>query len=99
MATGKDDARPIVLITGAAGNIGTSLAEVLKDSYRIVGLDRPGSKAGFPLVEADLGDDQSVAKAIAEYRDSFGDRIASVVHLAAYFDFTGEENPLYQSIN
>ena len=99
MATRKDDAKPIVLITGAAGNIGTSLAEVLHDSYRVVGLDRPGSKADFPLVEADLGDDQSVAKAIAEFRDKFGKRIASVVHLAAYFDFTGEENPLYQSIN
>ena len=28
-----------------------------------------------------------------------GSRIASVVHLAAYFDFTGEDNPLYQSVN
>ncbi|HXG80443.1 MAG TPA: NAD-dependent epimerase/dehydratase family protein [Sphingomicrobium sp.] len=99
MATDSDSAKPIVLITGAAGNIGTSLAERLADGYRVVGIDRPGSKADFPLIEADLGDDQSVEKAIAEFRDKFGPRIASVVHLAAYFDFTGEENPLYQSIN
>jgi len=98
MAT-QPSAKPIVLITGAAGNIGRSLARVLQDSYRIVGLDRPGSKADFPLLEADLADDKSVAAAIAAFRERFGERIASVVHLAAYFDFTGEENPLYQTIN
>ncbi|HEY0628390.1 MAG TPA: NAD-dependent epimerase/dehydratase family protein [Sphingomicrobium sp.] len=99
MATDKGDSKPIVLITGAAGNIGTSLAEILKDAYQVLGIDRPGSKAEFPLIEADLGEDKSVERAIAEFREKFGDRIASVVHLAAYFDFTGEENPLYQSIN
>ena len=98
MATRKSD-KPIVLITGAAGNIGTSLAEVLGDDYRIVGLDRPGSKADFPLIEADLGDDKSVADGIGEFERRFGKAIASVVHLAAYFDFSGEENPLYKSIN
>ena len=88
-----------MLITGAAGNIGTSLAEVLAESYRVVGLDRPGSKADFPLIEADLADDKSVAAGFAEFKQRFGERIASVVHLAAYFDFTGEVNPLYRSIN
>ena len=101
MATDRDNdrAKPIVLITGAAGNIGTSLAGRLADGYRIVGLDRPKTKADFPLIHADLSKDESVENAIAEFRDKFGDRIASVVHLAAYFDFSGEENPLYQSIN
>ena len=32
-------------------------------------------------------------------REKVGARIASVVHLVAYFDQTGEENPLYQSVN
>ena len=95
----RDQNRPIVLITGAAGNIGKSLAETLRDSYRVVGLDRPDTRADFPLVHADLGDDQSVTRAIGEIQEQFGERLASVVHLAAYFDFTGEENPLYQSIN
>ena len=99
MATRKDDCKPIVLITGAAGNIGTSLAKLLKADYRVVGLDRPGMKADFPLIEADLTKDDSVEKAFADFREKFGDRIASVVHLAAYFDFTGEESPLYDTIN
>ena len=99
MATSSDESKPIVLITGAAGNIGTSLAGLLGSSYDIVGLDRPGSSAEFPLIEADLGDGESVEKAIAGFQRKFGDSIASVVHLAAFFDFTGEENPLYRSIN
>jgi nucleoside-diphosphate-sugar epimerase len=91
--------KPIVLITGAAGNIGRSLARVLSGDCRVVGLDRPGTKVGFPLIHADLSKDKSVAEAIRAFRDKFGNKIASVVHLAAFFDFTGEESPLYEAIN
>ncbi len=31
-------------------------------------------------------------------RTAYGTRIASVIHLAAYFDLTGEPNPLYSEI-
>ena len=34
------DLRPLVLITGAAGNLGQTLARALGDRYRVVGLDR-----------------------------------------------------------
>ncbi len=102
------DARPIVLVTGAAGNLGRSVANALADGYRIVGLDREARKVGkagqgrddsFPILAVDLGSDESVNSALQSFRDAHGSRIASVVHLAAYFDFTGEENPLYQSVN
>lgn len=92
-------ARPIVLITGAAGNIGRSLAAALGDAYTIVGLDRPGSNADFPLIAADFTDDASVTQAMVEFRKAHGGHIASVIHLVAFFDFTGEENPLYDSVN
>ena len=99
----KGAAKPIVLITGADGNIGRSLAAALADSYRVVGLDRAsdddGDEAGFPLIEADLTDDRSVAAAMDILRRDHGTRIASVVHLAAFFDFSGEENPLYDAVN
>jgi nucleoside-diphosphate-sugar epimerase len=91
--------KPVVLITGAAGNIGGSLAEALADAYTVVGLDRPGMKADFPLIEVDLTSDASVAEALGRFRKEYGSRIASVVHLVAYFDFTGEDNPLYESVN
>ena len=38
-------AKPIVLITGAGGNIGRSLASALADAYTIIGFDKPGEKA------------------------------------------------------
>lgn len=91
--------KPIVLITGAAGNIGRSLAAALADAYQVVGLDRPGKQAPFPLIEVDFSDAASVHAAIGQFQREHGGNIASVVHLAAYFDFSGEENPLYEQIN
>ena len=99
------DVRPVVLVTGAAGNLGRSVAKALEDGYRIVGLDRQAREMGkgpddsFPILAVDLGSDNSVAAALQSIRSAHGSRIASVVHLAAYFDFTGEDNPLYQSVN
>lgn len=48
--------KPVVLITGGGGNIGRSLGAALSDAYTIVGLDRPGVTADFPILEADLTD-------------------------------------------
>ena len=93
------DPRPIVLITGATGNLGRSLGAALGPDYRIVGLDLKTEGAGFPVFEADFTSDASVELALRKFRDAFGSRIASVIHLVAYFDFTGEDNPLYQSVN
>lgn len=91
--------KPIVLITGGAGNIGTALAAALQADYRVVGMDREGLEADFPLVAIDLTSARSVTQAFTAFRKQFGGAIASVIHLAAYFDFTGEDSPLYQSVN
>jgi nucleoside-diphosphate-sugar epimerase len=99
------DTRLIVLVTGAAGNLGRSVANALADGYRIVGLDRKARETGqgpddhYPILGVDLESDESVHAAMRAFRETHGPRIASVVHLAAYFDFTGEENPLYKSVN
>ena len=91
--------KPIVLITGAAGNIGRSLAAALADGYSVVGFDRPGEKAEFPLLEFDLTKEDSVAAALDRFRKDHGSHIASVIHLVAFFDFNGEDNPLYEAVN
>lgn len=91
--------KPLVLITGATGNLGRSLGNALGRDYQIVGLDLKAQDTEFPVFEADLTSDQSVELALQKFRKAFGSHIASVIHLAAYFDFTGEDNPLYQSIN
>ncbi|MBW4331009.1 NAD(P)-dependent oxidoreductase [Stakelama sp. CBK3Z-3] len=90
---------PIVLITGAAGNIGRSVAAALADRYRIVGLDVEAADADYPILEMDITDDRSVAATLASFRERYGDKIAAVLHLAAFFDFTGEEKPAYQAVN
>lgn len=51
------------------------------------------------MVVVDLSADDSVVSALQAFRSANGSRSASVVHLAAYFDFTGEDNPLYQTVN
>lgn len=93
------DSRPIVLITGATGNLGRSLAGALGGNYRVAGLDRSAKGVDFTVFEADFTSDASVELAMRQFREQFGARIASVIHLVAYFDFTGEDNPLYQSVN
>ena len=51
-------ARPIVLVTGAAGNLGRSVAGALAGDYRIVGLDRKAKDGApdleFPILEVDF---------------------------------------------
>ncbi len=95
------DAREVVLVTGASGFIAATLIARLGERYTVVGLDRPGPPDP-PLpavaVDIDLGSDEAVRVALDEVRARFGDSIASVIHLAAYYDVTGEPNPLYDKI-
>jgi nucleoside-diphosphate-sugar epimerase len=95
----SDGERPIVLITGATGNIGGSLAAALARSYRIVGIDRSAEGADFPVFAADFSSPDAIELALTRFRIEFGNRIASVIHLVAYFDFTGEDKPLYRTVN
>ena len=46
----------------------------------------------------DLISDYSVEAAFARVSYAYGDRLASVVHLAAYSDFSGEPSSLYDEI-
>ncbi len=91
--------KPLVLITGAAGDIGGSLTRTLEDDYNVVGLDLDCDPAGGECIEFDIGDPDSVKQALEKVRETHGGHIAAVVHLAAYFDFTGEDSPLYEKVN
>tara|TARA_B100001059_G_scaffold109412_1_gene109252 strand:- start:4136 stop:6679 length:2544 start_codon:yes stop_codon:yes gene_type:complete len=88
--------KPLVLITGANGNIGSALAQCLRQDYQVVGLDQ--DKAD-DIVVADLTSADSLTLAFNDIRQRYGNNIAAVIHLAAYFDFTGEKSPLYDEVN
>ena len=91
----------IVLITGATGFIGRALVSRLGGKHRIVALDRPGPPEPPNPAEAvdfDLASDEGVARALEEVRSRYGPRIKSVIHLAAYYDISGEPSPLYEQI-
>ena len=88
-----------ILITGSSGLLGRALVAALDDRYEVVGLDRTGGDAGCEEIQVDLTSAASIRDALAEFRQRHGSEIAAVLHLAAYYDFTGEPNPLYTSLN
>jgi nucleoside-diphosphate-sugar epimerase len=95
------DARPLVIVTGGSGLLGSVLIERLLGSCRVVSLDLDGdptSPAPVEFICTDLTDDDSVGRAFGRIRATYGGRIASVVHLAAYYDFAGRDSPLYEQV-
>jgi nucleoside-diphosphate-sugar epimerase len=101
MATNTDRNSDVVLVTGSSGLIGRPLIRRLAGNFRIVGFDRegwPNPPKEAECVCIDLTSDESVQAAFERVRYAYGDDIASVVHLAAYYDFSGEPSPLYDEI-
>ncbi len=95
------DQQPIVLVTGSAGYLGSALIRRLVADHRVVGFDveRPDEvPPGTDFVQCDLTRDDSVEQALESVRQRHGERIASCVHLAAHYDFSGEPSPLYRTL-
>ena len=97
------DKRPIVLVTGSSGFIGQAICTALvHDGYEVIGFDRPDGTAtqpGVTLIPCDLTSEQSVNEAVGRLGREFPEPLASVIHLAAYYDFSGDPSPLYQQVN
>lgn len=92
----------LVIVTGSSGFIGRAVCTALRnDGYTVAGFDRPDAgkpPEGITPIQCDLTSDQSVAAAVNRVGRDFGESIASVIHLAAYYDFSGEPSPLYEQI-
>ena len=91
-------------MTGASGFIGRHLLDGLKEHFQIYGLARRSQlRCGAPFHEnitwfqVDIGDKDTLATSFREIRSRGGADI--VIHLAAHYDFTGEEHPEYWRTN
>jgi len=90
-----------IVVTGSSGLIGSALVNRLADRYRVVGFDLERPPHPPPVAECvcvDLTSDDSVQAGLDRVRHGYGERIASVIHLAAYYDFSGEPSPKYEAI-
>ncbi|WP_337176065.1 NAD(P)-dependent oxidoreductase [Paludisphaera sp.] len=90
--------RGTVIITGGSGLIGSALALALRDRYHVVAFDNAGlphPPPGVDTMDVDLTSESSVAGALDRVEREQGSRIESVVHLAAYYDFSGRPSPKY----
>lgn len=93
--------KPLVVVTGSSGLIGSRLIEALWEDHYVIGLDvKPPNEqvSESEWIECDMTDDTSVGSALRQVRERHGGRIHSVVHLAAYYDFSGEPSTLYQEL-
>lgn len=93
--------KKVVVVTGSSGRIGARLISRLPAQYQAVGMDFVGTTAPHPDVEfifVDLGSDHSVTAAFDRIRKVYGGKIASIVHLAAFYSFTGKDLELYEKI-
>lgn len=90
-----------VLVTGSSGLIGTAVCNRFGEHFNVVGFDRAGAPHPPPIAECvcvDLTLDESVREGLERVRVGYGERIASVIHLAAYYDFSGEPSEKYETI-
>ena len=91
--------RERVLVTGSSGLIGRAVVRRLAAEFEVVGFSRHRA-ADLPSawIGVDMADDDSVAEGLRRLHNEHGVRLASVIHLAAYYDFSGAASPLYQQV-
>src|SRR3990167_10437440 len=93
--------KDVVIVTGSCGRIGTQVVKKLGDKYSIVGFEL--LKAIYAskqeeLVPVDIASDESVSQAFTHIKNFYGNRICSVIHLAAYYSFSEKHSEKYELI-
>lgn len=95
---------PWIVITGATGFLGGQLVRQMRKEYRIYALGRRTPReAGIPegpgieWFQADIGDIERLQPIFEHIRRQGGAEF--LLHLAAHYDFTGEDSPAYERTN
>ena len=92
----------IILVTGSNGRIGGAVMRRFAGRFEsVVGFDRKAPAPpppGCVYMPVEITSDESVREGLRILREHHGARIASVIHLAAYYDFLGEPSEKYDEI-
>ena len=92
-----------VIITGSSGLIGSAFLAHAGERYTELCLDSKGPPRLAPktahIIPCDLTSDENLHQALDEVRRLGHRRIASILHLAAYYSFASESSPLYEQVN
>lgn len=93
--------KEVIIVTGSCGRIGANVVRRLGEKYKIVGFELLKAIYAAPseeLVPVDLSSDESVHQAFMHIKYFYGSKIASVIHLAAYYSFDQQHSPLYEKV-
>lgn len=93
--------KKLVLVTGSAGRIGSEVAKRLGGNYQIVGFELMRAiytSENEELVPLDVSSEESIHQAFKHIEAFYGKKIASVVHLAAYYSFEDSSYTKYNKI-
>lgn len=92
----------IVIVTGSNGTIGDAVMRRFAGRFDdVVGFDRKAPNPpppGCTAVAVDITSDESVREGLLMIREHHGAHVASIIHLAAYYDFFGEPSEQYDEI-
>lgn len=93
--------KPLIIVSGSSGLIGTAVIKALAPRYAIVGLDNKGYPYPPPEAECvtiDITSDEDVLRVFGDIQKKYGNRVASFIHLAAYYSFNEKDSQLYDKI-
>jgi nucleoside-diphosphate-sugar epimerase/uncharacterized membrane protein len=94
--------RGIIIVTGSDGRIGAAVMRRFAGRFEdVVGFDRKAPQpapTGCVYVAVDITSDDGVRDGLRTIREHHGAHVASVIHLAAYYDFFGKPSQKYDEI-
>jgi nucleoside-diphosphate-sugar epimerase len=92
----------IIIVTGSNGRIGEAVMRRFAGRFDdVVGFDRKAPDPPPPhcvYVPVEITSDDSVRDGLRTVREHHGTHVASVIHLAAYYDFFGKPSRKYDEI-